>query len=57
MRSTTIRTFKKEIDSMKKWVKAAVLIGILAGLTGCTLPRCSLPMEGAAGFVATFFGG
>lgn len=41
---------------MTKLVKAAVLIGILAGLTGCTLPRCSLPMEGAAGFVASFFG-
>jgi hypothetical protein len=42
---------------MTKLVKAAVVIGILTGLTGCTLPRCSLPMEGAAGFVASFFGG
>jgi len=56
MRSTTIRTFKKEIDSMKKWVKAAVLIGILAGLTGCTLPRCSLQGEQAASLIASLFG-
>jgi hypothetical protein len=56
MRSTTIRTFKKEIDSMKKWVKAAILIGIVAGLTGCTLPRCSLQGEQASGVIASLFG-
>ena len=41
---------------MTKLVKAAVVIGILAGLTGCTLPRCSLPAEGAVSLVATLFG-
>ena len=56
MRSTTIQTFKKEIDSMKKLMKAAVLIGILAGLTGCTLPRCSLEGEQAASMIASLFG-
>jgi hypothetical protein len=36
---------------MTKLMKAAVVIGMLAGLTGCTLPRCSLLIDLAAGLV------
>lgn len=41
---------------MTKLMKAAVVIGMLAGLTGCTLPRCALEIGGAGSLVDIAFG-